>query len=67
LETNVGVLEGRLEESNMQLKSALKKFEESQSKMIKLDVEATSLREELSEKIDERNEAEYQLESLRQE
>jgi len=67
LETNVGVLEGRLEESNMQLKSAMKKFEESQSKMIKLDVEATSLREELSEKIDERNEAEYQLESLRQE
>lgn len=67
METNVGVLEGRLEESNMQLKSAMKKFEESQSKMIKLDVEATSLREELSEKIDERNEAEYQLESLRQE
>lgn len=67
METNVGVLEGRLEESNMQLKSALKKLEDTQSKMIRLDVEATSLREELSEKIDDRNEAEFQLESLRQE
>jgi len=66
METSVEVLEGRLEESNSQLKAALRKLEDSHGKMTKLDLEATSLREELSDKIDERNEAEFQLEALRQ-
>jgi regulator of replication initiation timing len=65
METSVSILEGRLEESKAQLKAAMKHLEETHGKLTKLDIESATLREELSSKIDERNEAEFQLESLR--